>query len=106
MTKAGRTTSKRGHVYAVINPAWPDWIKVGRAHRMSRRLRQYQTATPHRDFSVLYSLKVDDCYAVEEETKRILGGLGFDASGEWFRVRSEQAIGAINTASQLVRKHD
>ena len=38
------------YVYLNTNPAWPDWTKVGITCDPKRRLGDYQTSSPHRDF--------------------------------------------------------
>ena len=32
-----------GEVYAIINSAWPEWVKVGKAVKSTDRLTNYQT---------------------------------------------------------------
>ena len=41
---------RAGFVYAIANPAWPDYVKVGSAIDVIDRLNSYQTSSPHRDY--------------------------------------------------------
>ena len=38
--------TSEGYVYAIINPAWPDWVKIGKAYSHNDRLNNYQTCSP------------------------------------------------------------
>jgi hypothetical protein len=94
-------TSKAGEVYAIENPAWPGWIKIGQARNALRRLATYQTGSPHRDYRILYRLKVANADAVEATAHRVLGEI-VPTKNEWFKARHDQARGAIDTAAQLI----
>lgn len=41
-----------GFVYVISNPAWPGLYKVGMTTNPKRRLAQYQTYSPHRDYKL------------------------------------------------------
>lgn len=41
-----------GFVYAISNPAWEGQLKVGNTYDPHRRLMQFQTYSPFRDFSL------------------------------------------------------
>ena len=49
--------TKEGEVYAIVNKAWPDWIKVGKACIAEDRLSGYQTSSPFRDYESTYKRK-------------------------------------------------
>ena len=51
---------KEGYVYAISNPAWPDWIKIGMAIDAEDRLNGYQTSSPMRDYELIHSVYFDD----------------------------------------------
>lgn len=43
---------KAGHVYLISNPAWPNHYKIGVSYDCHKRLQQYQTYSPFRDFHI------------------------------------------------------
>ena len=64
----------KGYVYAITNPAWPGWVKVGMAVDSNDRLNSYQTSSPFRDF-------------FRERCS--------EHSGEWFKITREDAYISI-----------
>jgi hypothetical protein len=44
---------KAGYVYAIGNPAWSDYIKIGSTIDIVDRLRTYQTSSPFRDYYII-----------------------------------------------------
>ena len=44
---------KSGFVYAIANPAWGDYVKIGSAIDVYDRLASYQTSSPLRDFYLI-----------------------------------------------------
>lgn len=47
-----------GYVYAISNPSWPGYLKIGCAIDVNDRLNSYQTSSPFRDY------KLEDYYFV------------------------------------------
>lgn len=43
---------KAGHTYLISNPAWPEHYKIGVSYDCHKRLQQYQTYSPYRDFQI------------------------------------------------------
>jgi hypothetical protein len=71
-------------VYAVTNPAWPGYVKIGSAVDLDKRLLSYQTACPHRAYRLEASAFVADRVQAEQELMET-----FHADHhlhEWFRV--------------------
>lgn len=56
---------RAGYVYAITNPAWPDYIKIGSAVDVYDRLNSYQTSAPNRDYCLERYIFVEDRLAVE-----------------------------------------
>lgn len=73
-----------GYIYAITNPAFKGWVKVGLAANVDDRLRGYQTASPFRDYKVEVSLKVKDRHRIEKLCHKALGEL-YPQSYEWFQ---------------------
>jgi hypothetical protein len=73
------------------NPAWPGRVKVGRTTNPEKRLSQYQTATPHRDFEFAACVWFPDHYAAEREMLKRLG-----TTNEWAASDSHFAAKVLN----------
>jgi len=62
-----------GVIYAICNPAWPTWIKVGRAEGersdaenvMKRRLYQYNTGDPDKAYKAVVWKYAACCHTAE-----------------------------------------
>lgn len=51
---------KAGYVYAITNPAWPGYYKIGSAIDVNDRLNSYQTSSPLRDYKLeIYAFSED-----------------------------------------------
>lgn len=74
-----------GFIYAVVNPAWPEWVKVGMTTDPVRRLNDYQTSSPFRDYQMVAFKEVEDRRAAEAELHAELEAFG-RREGEWFEV--------------------
>ena len=77
--------SAEGEVYIITNKAWPEWVKVGMAVDSQDRLKNYQTSSPFRDYSLLYSYEVNDRRAGESAAHARLAK-ECDNINEWFRL--------------------
>ena len=82
--------TKSGQVYIISNPAFPGWVKVGRAYDAKDRLRSYQTSSPFRDYTLEWSLPTRDA-SVSEHKAHVKLEAKFDRRGEWFKVTPELA---------------
>lgn len=77
--------SAEGQVYIITNKAWPEWVKVGMAVDSQDRLKNYQTSSPFRDYSLLYSYEVNDRRA-GESAAHVRLAKECDNINEWFRI--------------------
>ena len=91
VTDALYSTQTKGYVYAIINPSWPDWVKIGKAVDADNRLNSYQTSSPLRDYELLYCKYFDDYHEVEKEAHSLAANLSTDSKGEWFCITQQQA---------------
>ena len=82
---------KEGYVYAIANPAWPDWIKIGMAIDAQDRLNGYQTSSPMRDYVLVYDVYFKDRLEAERKAHKVAERYG-ERQGEWFKITREQAI--------------
>ena len=75
----------QGQVYIITNPAWEGWVKVGMAVDATDRASNYQTSSPFRDYTLLYTYDVDDRRAAESAVHVRLAK-ECDNINEWFRL--------------------
>ena len=91
------TSTKSGHVYAMTNAAWPEWIKIGKAIDAEDRLSSYQTSSPMRDYKLVYLVHFED-RNVAERNAHTLAALktahpwNKQDNGEWFKLTEIEAI--------------
>ena len=85
-----------GEVYIIVNDAWKDWVKVGKAVSSSDRLNGYQTSSPFRDYKVIATLTTDNRHTKEKEMHKIFEHFAVDRKGEWFKIDNVTAIKLFN----------
>jgi hypothetical protein len=85
----------RGWVYLLANPAWTH-LKIGTAFDLKKRLSQYQTGAPDRDYKYLHisAQFYDDSYKAEKEIHNALDPYRIKGT-EWFNINEEQGTKAI-----------
>ena len=83
-------SSVEGQVYVIVNPSFPEWVKVGMAIDSEDRLNGYQTSSPFRDYMLNYKWDVNDRRAAESEAHTELQKL-YERRSEWFKCTPEQA---------------
>jgi len=84
--------SVAGEIYLIVNPAWPEWVKVGKAAIATDRLGGYQTSSPLRDYTLLMSISVDNMHEEERRFLQLFSKEGYECRGEWFKVDKEKAV--------------
>ena len=84
---------KCGYVYAIANPAWPKFSKIGSTIDVIDRLKTYQTSSPMRDYFLL------DYYFVWDRIKEesVLHSLFPNRSGEWVECAKEDLLKLFKT---------
>lgn len=88
----------KGTVYILLNPKFPDLIKIGKTKRdpMKRVLElSRQTGVPA-DYILVYDELVNDCDKVERKLHEKFAGYREVRNKEFFRVRPTDAIKALN----------
>jgi hypothetical protein len=83
-------SSVEGQVYVIVNPNFPEWVKVGMAVDSEDRLNSYQTSSPFRNYVLNYSWNVSDRRAAESEAHTELQKM-YERRSEWFKCTPEQA---------------
>lgn len=97
-----RNKYSTGYVYLVINAAWPDWVKVGRAVNTRNRLAAYQTSSPFRDYEIFIKAACNNTQKLES---LLLAGIkehAEEAKGEWLKIEHSFAKRLFNS---IVGKH-
>ena len=89
-------STKEGEVYAIVNAAWPEWVKVGKAVSSEDRLNGYQTSSPFRDYKVIATMSADNRHSKEKEMHKIFEHFAEERRGEWFKIDTVTAIKLIN----------
>lgn len=88
---------KAGHIYLISNPAFPLHYKIGASYDVEKRLAQYQTYSPYRDFKIeKYDFVIDK---FKTESILLNHALIDRASGEW--VSKENAIAIFDDLSRI-----
>jgi hypothetical protein len=82
---------KEGYVYAITNPAWPEWVKIGMAIDAEDRLKGYQTSSPMRDYQLVHAIATPDRARAERVAHKAAAMCG-DRQGEWFKIANEEAV--------------
>jgi len=90
---------KEGYVYVITNPAWPEWVKVGRSVLTERRFNSYQTSSPFRDFELAGDVYFEDAIQAEREVHNSLTASGVGSNGEWFKTTAANALSLIEAVS-------
>lgn len=90
---------KDGYVYAIVNPAWPKWVKVGMAIDVEDRCSSYQTSSPYRDYEVLFSYHCVNRRREEQKLHDAIGAIAEEVKGEWFLLDPKLVIAEMKKAA-------
>lgn len=86
---------KSGYVYVITNPAWPDWVKIGKGADANDRFGTYQTYSPLRDFELRYTKYFENRHKAEK-TAQELAERVCERRHEWFKISVDEAKDIIN----------
>jgi hypothetical protein len=89
---------KDGYVYAIVNSAWPNWVKIGMAIDAEDRLNGYQTSSPMRDYKLIHSVYSKNRSKAERNAHKLAEKIA-ERKGEWFNISNEQAIKVLGEVS-------
>ena len=82
-----------GQVYAMTNPAWPGWVKIGMTVNIDDRIECYQTGAPERDYQMFAHVSVEDRRGAETRAHSMaeekVGAV--NRNHEWFRIENSDA---------------
>ena len=94
-------SSKEGEVYIIVNPAWPEWVKIGMAVDAEDRCTSYQTGSPYRDYTLVCSYKAADRRKAESKAHKLIEKHSQDRLGEWFKITAEAATDLLSTLKEV-----
>lgn len=87
--------------YVIINPAWPEYVKIGFTSKseMKTRLSTYQTGTPFRDYEVYHQVQFENARNAEKEIHKRLKQMNAHREGntEWFKMPKKIAANIIDS---------
>jgi len=92
-------SSVEGQVYAITNPNFPDWVKIGMAIDAEDRLNGYQTSSPFRDYMLQYKYDVNNRRKAESQAHTELQK-SYERKGEWFKCTPEQARVVVSSTAE------
>ena len=95
---------KEGYVYAITNPAWPEWIKIGMAIDADDRCNGYQTSSPFRDYAIEHVVVSNNRREAEAQAHIAAAKIAEEHRGEWFKISVEQAKDVLNKLSVNLEK--
>lgn len=95
---------KEGYVYAITNPAWPEWVKIGMAIDADDRCNGYQTSSPFRDYTIEHVVVTNNRRAAEAEAHKSAAKISKEVRGEWFKLDIEQAKTILNNITVDLEK--
>ena len=78
----------KGEVYVLKNPAWKNWYKIGKAVDSGDRCNGYQTSSPHRDYTLVTSIKVNNRGVAEKCAHVLAEGMSKKRTNEWFYIEN------------------
>ena len=91
-------------MYAISNPAWPEWIKIGMAIDAEDRCNDYQTSSPMRDYKLIHSISTQDRGRLERIAHKAAAKCG-ERQNEWFKITGEQAIVILESIKENTDGH-
>jgi len=95
---------KEGYVYAITNPAWSEWVKIGMAVDADDRCNGYQTSSPFRDYKLEHTVVTNNRRKAEAKAHIAASKIAEEQRGEWFKISIEQAKDILNKLSVNLEK--
>lgn len=83
---------KVGYLYIVTCESFPGWVKVGITSNPGKRLQTYQTASPFRNYKMVYTLECPNFKEAEKKIKDTMHYFALDIKNEWYQVDLNIAI--------------
>ena len=88
-----------GIVYVLSNPAFDDYVKIGRTNNLDRRLRELDTTSVPLPFRCVYAVEVDDEVAVEGLLHQAFADNRVRTTREFFEIDAQRVIAALKISN-------
>lgn len=85
-----RGRSQIGYIYIITNPAYPEYLKIGKTVNLGMRLSTYNTGSPFRDYK--YEFVLETKYSLEVENHF---NEKYNSNNEWCELTVEEATKEI-----------
>jgi hypothetical protein len=86
-------------VYALTNPAFQNYVKVGKTTNLEQRLRQLDNTSVPLPFRCVYALEVDDDAHVERLVHQVFADHRTRTTREFFEIDPQRVIAALKLTS-------
>ena len=94
VSRKGRS---KGYIYIINNPAWPDWVKIGKATDPYQRVQGFNTSSPFRDYEIVYMLATNNYTTVEEKAHTLAEEIAQERRHEWFKITVQEAVDVLQS---------
>ena len=84
-----------GIVYVLSNPAFDNYVKVGRTIDLEQRLRQLDNTSVPLPFRCVFAVQVDDEIAVEKLVHQAFADVRVRSTREFFEIDAQRVISAL-----------
>ena len=91
--------NEMGIVYVLVNPAFDNYVKVGRTINLEQRLRSLDNTSVPLPFRCVYAVEVDDEVAVERLVHSAFADHRTRAGREFFEIDPQRVISALKLTS-------
>ena len=86
----------KGEIYIITNPAWKDWIKVGKSYDASKRLANFQHTCPLKDFKIVDKITVKNYTKAERKVLELISFFAEESAGEWKKINVDVALDILH----------
>jgi len=95
ISNAAKIVSRRGGkgagvIYALSNPSWPGWIKIGMSVTGLSIESRYNTSYPYRDAKLIEEVRVSSRSKAERRIHKLVEEKSKARKNEWFRISQKE----------------
>lgn len=90
-----------GIVYVLSNPAFDNYVKVGRTIDLEQRLKQLDNTSVPLPFRCVFAVEVDDEVAVERLVHQAFADMRVRTTREFFEIDAQRVIAALKLTNGI-----
>ena len=90
-----------GIVYVLSNPAFDNYVKVGRTIDLEQRLKQLDNTSVPLPFRCVFAVEVDDEVAVERLVHQAFADVRVRTTREFFEIDAQRVIAALKLTNGI-----